>query len=58
MLGTEKWGLQSYSNILGRKQYMQKAPIAIDEMRKRNPSAMVGETKENRQKYFQYIRSK
>lgn len=58
MLGTEKWGLQSYSSIPGRKQYMQKAPIAIDEMRKRNPSAMVGETKENRQKYFQYIRSK
>ena len=58
MLGTEKWGLQSYSSIFGRKQYMQKAPIAIEEMRKRNPSVMVGETKENRQKYFQYIRSK
>lgn len=58
MLGTEKWGLQCYSSILGRKQFMEQAPLAIEALYKRNRSVMVGETKENRQKYFQYIRSK
>lgn len=56
MLGTEKWGLQCYSSILGRKQFEQQAPLAIQALQKRNPSVLVGETKENRQRYFQFMK--
>lgn len=57
MLGTENWGIQCYSRILGRKQCKQIAAAAIQALQKRNPSIMVGETRENKKKYFQYIKS-
>lgn len=58
MLGTEKWGITCFSRIRGRKQYEREAPIAIRELQKRNPSVLVGETRENRKQYFQYINMK
>ena len=58
MVGTEKWGLQCFSSIFGRKQFDQQVPAAILAVQKRNPSVMAGETKENQQKYFQYVKTK
>lgn len=53
MLGTKNWGINCFSRIIGRKQYAQAATAAIQALQKRNPSVLVGETKENQEKYFQ-----
>ena len=57
MLGTEKWGIQCFSRIRSRKQYSQIAAATIQALQKRNPSILVGNTRENKKKYFQFIRN-
>ncbi len=52
MLGTKNWGINCFSHITGRKQYTQAAAAAIQALQKRNPSVLVGESKENQKKYF------
>jgi len=57
MLGTEKWGIQCFSRIRSRKQYDQMVAATIQALQKRNPSILVGETRENKKKYFQFIKN-
>lgn len=58
MLGTKKWGLRCFSRNRNRKQYAQASAATIQALQKRNPSILVGETRENRKTYFKTLRSK
>ena len=57
MLGTEHWGIQCFSRIKGRKRNAQLSDATIQALQQRNPSILVGETKENKKKYFQFIKN-
>ena len=53
MLGTKNAGINCFTCI---KRGEQAAAYVINALQKRNPSILVGDTRENRKKYFQLIK--
>ena len=58
MLGTEKLGIECFSCIRRSKQYEQVAAATISALQRRNPTILVGWTRENKKKYSQLIKKK